>query len=154
MKFSGLNAPTEATAVTTSPEEFSCWMLNKSGITTAYTLRVADGCIKVISAMNGKLKKTLSLSKAHGRLVPKEVIEDAKRKPDGLGEEEEKVASKKNTAWYPIKLMITERKSRMLYFASRTERKNMLEAVLAEQGFKDQLDQYAVTRVIEEGCSN
>eukprot|EP00806_Schmidingerella_arcuata_P000006 Macronucleus_1002.p1 GENE.Macronucleus_1002~~Macronucleus_1002.p1 ORF type:complete len:302 (+),score=87.86 Macronucleus_1002:1-906(+) len=42
----------------------------------------------------------------------------------------------------------------MLFFESRRERKDVLDAILVEQGFANQLDQYAITRKASEGCSN
>ena len=56
--------------------------------------------------------------------------------------------------WYPLKLMLNERKSRMLYFETRKERKEMLGRLLQEQGFETQMDQYEIESVIDEGCCN
>ena len=47
-------------------------MLNKQGIQTPYILQLGEGNINVMSMHNGKVKATLSLSTAHGRLVQKQ----------------------------------------------------------------------------------
>ena len=45
---------------------------------------------------------------------------------------------------YPLKVFMTRKKSRTLLFKTRVERDLMLKAVLAEQGFENQLEQYTV----------
>ncbi len=46
--------------------------------------------------------------------------------------------------WYPLKRMLKQSKSRIIYFESGMGRKKALEAILREQGFSDQLEQYRI----------
>ena len=128
-------------------------MLNKHEQQTPYILQIGDGVIKVLSIANGTEKATLSLEKAHGRLMPKqyESAPSEPREPFEVAEESkgEQLGSS-STSWYPLKLMITPNKSRNLFFDSRRERREVLSAILTEQGFESQLDQYDVERVIDE----
>lgn len=50
--------------------------------------------------------------------------------------------------------MLTPKKSRMLFFETRKQRKEVLESILTAQGFGNQLEQYAISHKIGEGCSN
>ena len=119
-------------------QHFSCAMTNKNGVKTPYILQLGEGKVKVISFSKGQIKATLSLNTMHAKLMTKQSRTDQ--------DTTEEV--KNEGSWYPIKLMLSLKKSRMLYFESRRQRKEVLEAILTEQGFHDQLDQYTVTRTI------
>lgn len=56
--------------------------------------------------------------------------------------------------YYPVKIILPEGKSRLVYFPTRQDRKKALMAVLAAQGFQNQLDQYELLDTIGQGSAN
>ena len=69
------------------------------------------------------MKATLSLSTMHAKMASKQT----RNKMSEASEE-----TKSEGSWYPLKLMLSLKKSRMLYFDSRRSRKEVLEAILTE----------------------
>ena len=104
-------------------QHFSCAMTNKNGIKTPYILQLGEGQVKVISFSKGQVKATLSLSTMHAKMASKQT----RNKMSEASEE-----TKSEGSWYPLKLMLSLKKSRMLYFDSRRQRKEVLEAILTE----------------------
>ena len=86
--------------------------------------------MRVLSFSKGSLKAQLSLATIHAKLAPKQ-------SNGGQSKDEEEEESKETPTWYPIKVMVTPKKSRMLFFETRKQRKEVLEAILTEQGFQN-----------------
>lgn len=55
---------------------------------------------------------------------------------------------------YPARLILPESKSRLVFFENRSQRKQAILAVLAAQGYKNQLEQYNLLDTIGEGSCN
>ena len=129
-------------------------MQNKNNTLQAYILQLGKGELKVLSSSDSKVKATLSLEFAHGRLMSKQTSGTLLGSTKPEDDIEETKGQDSNQSWYPLKLMLNAKKSRMLYFETRRERKEALVAILTEQGFQSQLDQYRVIKAIDSGCSN
>ena len=91
-------------------------MLNKSNTLQAYILELGQGELKVLSSSDGKVKATLSLEFAHGRLMSKQTSETLLGSTKPEDDKEETKGQESNQSWYPLKLMLNAKKSRMLYF--------------------------------------
>lgn len=112
---------------------YSAFMTNKAGAKTPYILQLGEGELRVLSFSKGSMKAKLTLATMHAKLAPKQQsISDIADVADVAATNEE---SKETPNWYPLKLMLTLKKSRMLFFESRRQRKEVLEAILTEQGF-------------------
>ena len=119
-----------ASANSVSPvNHHMAFMTNKTGVKTPYVLQIGEGELRVLSFSKGSIKAQLSLATMHAKLAPKQ--------SNGGQAEDEEEESKDTPTWYPIKVMITPKKSRMLFFETRKQRKEVLEAILTEQGFEN-----------------
>ena len=114
---------------------FKCHMLNKNDTLQPYILELGQGELRVLSTSENKVKATLSLELAHGRLMPKKSGVTLLETNQLAEAREECKGQTSDDCWYPLKLMVNAKKSRMLYFESRRERKDALAAILTEQGF-------------------
>jgi len=118
-------------------QHYSAFMTNKAGAKTPYILQLGEGELRVLSFSKGSVKARLALTTMHAKLAPKQQTIGVSNEAPAVVPDEE---SKETPSWYPLKLMLTLKKSRMLFFESRRQRKEMLEAILSEQGFTNQLE--------------
>ena len=130
-------------------QHFSAFMTNKTGAKAQYIIQLGEGELRVVSFSKGSVKARLSLLTMHAKLSPKQPANEEAKLHSGAAAAEEG-----ELYWYPLKMMLSLKKSRMLFFETRRQRKEVLEAILTEQGFTNQLDQYSIAHKIGEGCSN
>ena len=106
-------------------------MATRSGSLYPFSMHLADGELRICTIQKSIVKKSIELATTHAK-VCENVIRDASS--DDECQEEEVKGSQ---IWYPVKLLLSQTKSRLIYFKSDRERQHGITAILKEQGFSD-----------------
>ena len=113
------------------PKKFVAYMATRSGSLYPFSMHLSNGELRICTVQKSIVKKSIELATTHAK-VCENVIRDAQSEDDCPEEE-----VKGSTIWYPVKLLLSQTKSRLIYFKSDRERNQGIAAILKEQGFSD-----------------
>jgi hypothetical protein len=136
-----------------------CYLATKQAKLQQYAVSLSQTHLNITSIKRDKLKSAIALSTLHAKEQPKVPRQPDSEEQDTASDSSNSPKASANTLqlrtwWYPLKLVLPNNKSRTVFSESRSERKQLLSAVLAAQGFRNQLEQYDVEETIGEGSCN
>ena len=146
--------------------KFICYLATKNGKLCQYELNITESQISIISSSKQKVKSTLATATIHVKESPKQARESNTSDDDTAEDSptrskapvqlpaQQPANADKQLFWYPVKLVLPQNKSRTVFTETRRDRKNLIGAILAAQGFTSPLDQYQVEEQIGEGSCN
>lgn len=139
-----LSAPPTSGVSTKKSEQvgksFNCFFATKTSSLLNYMLQITETEVRIIASSSLKVKSAVALDALHIKNAQKEI------RPKNIEDRETSAESATTppttikTYLYPARIVLPDSKSRLAYFESRRERKTAVLAVLAAQGFRDQLD--------------
>lgn len=116
-----------------TPLTFQVFMATKKGSLSPFIIELGGGLLKIKTVSKSAVKKCIDLAATHVKLAKEVVCTPEAGKEEFKGSEDPLI-------WYPLKLMLSSSKSRLIFFESRRYRDEGLRAILHLQGFISQLD--------------